>query len=316
MVKKIVFVCIVLFPFIVTAQTVRDEMDHGTSDIKWRVFETEGPVTCFTVTGSNLWYSTGNSVGAFNRKTNQKRAYPKLGSVPSAGIMTIANDGKGNVWFGGSEGVIHYSNGNFKSYTTDNGLCDNTVNVIFCSSGSVWVGTENGVSQYRSGSWKNYSTEDGLSGPKVRDICADNEGDVWFATNKGISRYKSGQWKTFNASTGLSWNDAKAITYDARKGELWVAVGEMDVNSYNGKEWNTYMDIQPGIQCIMVDTQSRIWFGSQGGILKYNGFEWVTDPAKIGFPAAVVNDMYRDNVGDLYFALESGVLHMTNPYPY
>ena len=76
------------------------------------------------------------------------------------------------------------------------------------------------------------------------------------------------------------------------------------------------MDIQPDITCIMVDSQSRIWFGAMTGVLKYNGFEWVTDPAKVGFPAAVVNDMYRDSAGDLYFALDNGILHMTNPYPY
>ncbi len=316
MYKKLIVICVVFIPFVILAQTVRNEMDHGSSDISWRVFETEGPVTCFTVTNSNLWYSTGASVGAFNRKTNQKRAYPKLGIVPSAGIKTIANDGRGNVWFGGSEGVVLFSNGKFKSFTSDNGLSDNTVNVIFCSGGTTWVGTEKGVSQYRGGSWKVFSTQDGLCGPKVRDITADDEGGVWFATNKGVALYKSGQWKTYNASAGLSWIDVKAIAYDTRKTELWVAVGEMDVNSYNHKEWNTFMDIQAGIDCIMVDTQSRIWFGSMAGVLKYNGFEWVTDPAKIGFPAAMVKDMYRDNAGDLYFALESGVLHMTNPYPY
>ena len=127
---------------------------------------------------------------------------------------------------------------------------------------------------------------------------------------------RGSQWKKYNESSGLSSNDAKAIAFDDRQGILWAAVGEMDVNSYNGKEWSTYMDIQVGISCIMSDTQSRIWFGSESGALKYNGFEWLTEPAKIGFPAAVVNDMYRDGKGDLYFAIESGVLHMANPYPY
>ncbi len=316
MCRNMLIIGAVLFPFIIFAQTVKNEMDHGNSDITWRIYETEGPVAAFAITKTNIWYSLGTTVGAYNRKTNKKRAYPMLGSIPSAGVKAIASESNGKVWFGGPEGAAVHSNGKFKIFTTKNGLSDNAVNTIYCGGGSVWVGTQKGVSLFRGGSWKSFGTADGLCGEKVRGIVADDKGTVWFATNKGVAAYKGGAWKKHDASSGLSWNDAHAIAYDERKGVLWVAVGEQDVNNYNYKEWNTYMDIQMGIKSILVDTQSRIWFGSMAGVLKYNGFEWVTDPAKIGFPAAQVTDMERDNIGDLYFALEMGILHMKNPYPY
>ncbi len=312
-----IFICIaLLFPVMAGAQTIVEKMDHGDNTISWRVYDTKGIPVAFAIEGSDLWYSIGMTVGLFDLKTNQERLYPKLGEVASAGVKTIAGDKRGGVWFGGDAGAILFKNGKFKAFTKDNGLSDNTVNKILCVSGDVWIGTENGVTRYKNGSLTVYTKKDGLCGNSIRDIAADDKGTVYFATNKGIAALRGGQWKKYDANSGLSYNDVKAIAYDDRKGELWAAVGEMDVNSFNGKEWSTYMDIQIGIGCIMSDTQSRIWFGSEAGALKYNGFEWLTDPAKIGFPAAVVNDMYRDGKGDLYFAIDSGVLHMKNPYPY
>ncbi len=316
MFRNAMMLCTLMLTGVLFAQNVTQEMDYGDNSIEWRIFESEGAVTAFTVVSGTIWYSTGVSVGELDMKTNKSRAYPTLGSASGEGIKTIAHDGRKGVWFGGVEGAIFYANNKFTTYTKENGLADNAVNVIYCTGGSVWVGTENGLSQLQGSSWKSYTVKDGLCGNKIRDITDDGKGGVWFATNKGIAGYTSGQWKTFDVKSGLSSNDVKAIAYDTRKKEMWAAAGEQDVNNYNGKEWNVFMDIMPGLTSIMSDTQSRIWFGSTSGIIKYNGFEWVTDPAKVGFPATLVNDMYIDNKGDLYFALENGVLHMKNPYPY
>lgn len=317
MFKKIFIGLALLLPFVVWAQTVTETMDYGESDIQWRVYETDGMVIAFTVSTSCIWFSTGNTVGAYDLKTNQKRAYNNLGDVSSAGIKTIYGDNKCGIWFGGDNGAVLYKNEKFKSFTKKDGLSHNKVNKILCTSSGVWFATASGVSRYHKGTWKVYKEEDGLCGNKVRDIAADDKSTLYFATNKGVAVFDGYKWKKYNTNNGLSSNNAKAIAYDTRKKEIWVAAGEQDVNHYSGKKWNTYMDILMGITCIMADTQSRIWFGSaESGVYKYNGFEWISEPAKIGFPAALVNDMYRDNEGDLYFALESGILHMKNPYPY
>ncbi len=316
MFKKIIIGLSFLLTFAVTSQAVVDSMFYGDNSIEWKIFDTEGPASAFAVSNTQVWYSTGEAVGLYNRKTNKKRAYPRLGDAPASGIKTIALDNQGGVWFGSDNGITLLRNKKFKHFTKDNGLSDNVVNKIKYLSGAIWVATGNGISRYISGSWNVYTTSEGVCGNKVRDITADDKGNVYFATNKGIAMFTGSSWKKYDMNSGLSSNDVKAVAYDSRKGVLWAAVGEQDVNNLEDKEWNTFMDIRPEITCIMTDTQSRIWFGSTSGILKYNGFEWVTDPAKIGFPAAVISQMYRDSKGDLFFAIETGVLHMTNPYPF
>lgn len=303
-------------PLFLFSQTVVDSMDHGDNSIEWRVFETEGPVAAFGVSPKQVWYSNGATVGVYDRRTNKKRLYPKLGDTPAQGIVAIETDNQGGVWFGGNQGAILFKNNAFTLFTSGNGLPDNAVNKIVYGGGAVWIGTQNGLAQYKGGSWKVFTTAEGLPSNKITAIAPTDGKEVYFGTDKGVVLYNGSGYKVFTAKDGLSWNNVTALGFDARKEQLWAAVGEQDVNMYDGKEWNTYMDICPGIASILTDTQSRIWFGSPTGIIKYNGFEWVTDPTKIGFPAANVSHMYRDEKGDLYFGLESGVLHMKNPYPF
>jgi ligand-binding sensor domain-containing protein len=76
------------------------------------------------------------------------------------------------------------------------------------------------------------------------------------------------------------------------------------------------MEVAEGVIAIMADTQSRIWIATASGLMKFNGEEWISDPQKIGITAAQVAQMTRDEKGNLWFGMESGVLKLDNPYPY
>ena len=156
----------------------------------------------------------------------------------------------------------------------------------------------------------------GLCGNKVRAIAVDKDNTVWMGTDKGISALSGNQWTTHNMKNGLSWNDTKAIGCDPRTNIVWAAVGDKDIDSYNGKEWKVFMEVAEGIRCIMIDTQSRIWINTASGIAKFNGEEWITEQQKIGIPANQVSQMHRDDQGNLWFGMEKGVLRLANPYPY
>lgn len=285
---------------------------------EWRVFSVGGAVRAFAVQSDLLWAATESvvsSIGSGKRAELQK--FSKLGSMPGEGIVAIVADRQGRVWFGGPAGVAVKSGNQFTNYSTGNGLCDNNVSFITAANdGSVWVGTGNGVSQFQGGSWKSYSTKDGLASDKIQTIMADGRGNVWFGTDKGISVYNGSKWTSHTMKNGMSWNDTKALAFDPKKGVVWAAVGEKDVNSYDGKQWNVFMDIQAGITSIMVDSEGRIWFGSANGLIKFNGDEWISDSKQLGVPAAQVSQVYCDGAGNLWFATENGVVRLANPYPH
>lgn len=294
----------------------QDSVSFGNSAIEWKVYETEAPVVAFGYTPTGIWYSTGEMVSLYDTKSTKKTPYPKLGKLESAGIASIAVDNKGGVWFGGENGAVYLKGGNYTVYNAKKGLPSNKINRIKVDGVKTYFCTDKGVAIYNNGNFNTYTTANGLASDNVADVAFDGKGGAWFATDKGISFFNEVSWKTYNTDNGVSFDEIKAIAYDPRLGHVWCAAGPMDVCGYDGKEWNGYMDIQEGIISIMVDTQSRIWFGSSYGVLKYNGDAWITEPAKIGFPAAQVLDMFRTKEGDLLYGMERGILHMKNPYPF
>ncbi len=282
---------------------------------EWSVYPADEPVSTFVINNDELWYATPSSVFCASIKKRLVQPYPKLGEMGATDITCMASDGR-TVWIGGKNGVAMQSGKEFKVFTAENGLPDNSVNALAASGGKVWVGTDNGLGCYSSGTWKKYTAQNGLPGNKVQALLATDNGQIWVGTAKGIAVFDGSSWKIYDMKKGLSWNNVKALAYDPRKFTVWAAVGEKDINSFLKGEWNTFMDIQEGITSLMIDSQSRVWVGSTTGLVKYNGEEWINDPKKLNIPAAQVQWMQRDGAGNLYYACENGIVRLVNPYPF
>jgi ligand-binding sensor domain-containing protein len=287
---------------------------------EWRMFSIDGAVHAAALQGSVLWCATESAIASINTKGGKKieeQRFKMLGAMSSGGITAIAVDKQDGVWFGGPNGVTVKKGAQFTGFTTENGLSDNKVTAItVTAAGAVWVGTESGANQYSGGTWKQFTQKEGLASNKIQAMCADGKASVWFGTDKGISVFDGLTWKSYTTKDGISWNDIKAIAYDRRKETIWAAVGEKDVNSFDGKSWSVFMDIQQGIISIMADTQSRIWFGTGTGLIKFNGDDWISDPKQLGVPAAQVYQLFCDEKGNMWFATENGVIFRANPYPF
>lgn len=287
---------------------------------QWRIFSADGPSLAFAVQGDLLWIASDKliaSMGTGNTKKSELVRYKKVGEVTPDAITCIAPDRQGGVWFGSKTGVVVKNGTHFTTYTVDSGLSDNGVRaIVVTADNGVWVGTENGLSLFSAGAWKKFSTKEGLVSNKVQALLVDKSGNVWVGTDKGISVYSAGKWTTHSMKNGMSWNDTKALGLDSRSGAVWAAVGEKDINTYDGKAWNVYMDIAQGIVSIMVDTQGRVWLGTASGLIKFNGDEWVNDPSKLGVPAKQINQIYKDDDGNLWYGMETGVIRLDNPYPH
>ncbi|MFP4013813.1 MAG: hypothetical protein ACLFVQ_07000 [Chitinispirillaceae bacterium] len=301
--------------FSVQAQTEEVKADSVNYDkpSEWKLIASTSPVKAFALQGNILWYATDETVVAqpMNSKNHQQHA--KLGTIPSAGVTSIVVDGAGKVWFGTPAGLASRSGSKFTSYTTENGLPDNSVLAVAAHGSDVWVGTENGAALFKDGAWKTFTTEDGLVSNKVQAVVVDAKGTAWLGTDKGISAFDGTKWTNHTMQNGLSWNDTKVLGLDKRKNQIWAAVGEMDINCWTGSEWKTYLEIQEGLTSIMSDPH-RTWFGSGSGLLRFNGDIWTSDPKSIGIPAAQVFQMHEDAKGNLWFAMEKGVLCLSNPY--
>ncbi len=290
----------------------------GNNQITWQMFNAGGPAVAFAVSAQAVFFANGTDVvGTIDAtKAGVKKAFTLPAGFSAEGVCTIAWDGK-TAWIGGKSGIAKYTAGKFELVNKSNGLPDGEVRKIrLADDGRVWVASSGGVAVFANGSWKTFTITDGLPSNDIRDISFSKDGDVWVATGKGVAQYHGQAWSVQGEAQGLSSGDVHAIAVDKRNGDVWVACGDADVCGLQGGKWNAFSDIQKGIRTILIDTQSRIWFGHDAGIIKFNGDEWESDGKKLGVPATSVYDTWISRNGDLYFGTEKGVIHLKNPYPF
>jgi ligand-binding sensor domain-containing protein len=285
---------------------------------EYKIIASNSPVKAFVVKGNDLWYATDEILilQPLNAKTHQ--TFPKMGNVASSGIKSIVIDPLARVWIGGESGLAVRIGSSFTSYTTAEGLPDNKIQAIAAGTGGeVWVGTEKGAARFRDGSWTTFTTAQGLPSDNVQALLSDTRGRIYLGTRRGLSIYDGAKFQNYDAkntgSTGIEWNNIKVLGMEVGKDVVWMTDGPKNIVSFDGKTWRRFMEIQEGITSIMHDTR-RMWFGSEAGLLRFNGEEWISDPKRHGVPVEQVYAMFRDDKGDLWFAMEKGVLHLSNPY--
>ena len=140
-----------------------------------------------------------------------------------------------------SEGMPIY--GNWKSYTTKDGLPSDKIYAVRVDEDRLWVGTSQGLALLEDGSWTVYKEEDGLAHRGVLAIdVSPITGDVWIATMSGLNRFSGGKFETFTQfNSGLANDVIYSVICDGK--DVWVATGGGAgvLDTYTGK-WGIYTD--------------------------------------------------------------------------
>ena len=115
--------------------------------------------------------------------------------------------------------------GNWKNFTSKNGLPGDKAYCVKIDGDRVLVGTHEGLAVYQDGKWKTFTTEDGLAHNGVLAIDVSKQtGDVWLGTMGGLTRWSTGTFENFTQmNSGMPNNLIYAVTCDGK--DVWVATG-------------------------------------------------------------------------------------------
>ena len=184
------------------------------------------------------------------------------------------------------------------------------------------------------GHWRTYDVTDGLADVNVQDILQDREGALWFATSNGVSRYDGRTWTNLTTREGLGDNRVKAMLQD-RDGVLWFGSWRGGVSRFDplrladarsgqastssgqalrqssGQAWANFS--YPGgalkneeLRSIIQDRDGVIWFGTTGGVGRYDGKSYTTFTKKDGLADNHVWTIFEDRDGTIWFGTERG----------
>jgi len=232
--------------------------------------------------------------------------------LSSGFVFSITEDAAGGVWIGTDGGLNHVSGDRVRTYTTKEGLGDDTVYAVLpARDGSIWAGTRRGLTQLRNGSLRTYTTRDGLPSDAVRSLYQDRAGALWIGTlGGGLARFQHGTFTTIGAREGLPNLDIFAMLED-RDGSLWIGTGGGGLARLRGGRVSVLTSesglANDTVLSLLEDAEGSLWIGTDGGgITQLKDSKFVTVGKSSGLSHDVVLSTYEDAAGDIWLGTYGG----------
>jgi hypothetical protein len=145
----------------------------------------------------------------------------------------------------------------------------------------LWLSTTV-AAQYRFDSW---TTDNGLPQNSVRSILQTRDGYLWLTTFDGLIRFDGVHFTVFNKSNtkGLSTNRFTAL-YEGKDGTLWVGTGDGGLTLYRDGVFTSYTiaDGMPSGQVLAFapDLNGELLIGIGNGQFYMRGGKFIPAPAE------------------------------------
>ncbi|HLN54363.1 MAG TPA: hypothetical protein VK207_00140 [Bacteroidales bacterium] len=178
--------------------------------------------------------------------------------------------------------------GNWRTFTTKDGLPSDKVYTVRIDGNRVLAGTHDGLAVYENGKWKTYTTSDGLGHNAVVSIDVNKlTGEVWLGTFGGLTRWSGGKFETYTQfNSGMPNDLVYNVICDGK--DIWVATagGAGHYDTFR-KEWEIFTEQNAPMHepwtYAMSAGDGKIFIAAWGGgVIEYNKetkqFRDYTDP--------------------------------------
>lgn len=308
-------------------------------DIPWKVFNksncsiVSNKINSIFIDGSGAkWFCTDKGVsrlsaGTWANQTTTLEYITPFGRRKAVNAITLGKDG--SIWYGLDGGGIkrQLTSGSqvWKEYHSP----DLTSEVIFALrtdyAGEIWAGTSSGVSRCRpapdfqsNDKWFQYNSENSLVPDEpIQSIGVNpHDGTVWFGTySMGVISFDSFlDWNMFAPTDMPLPILSMAYTFGVN---AWFGTYGDWAYLYNSgtSEWKQFADSVDGgglpnfiVNAVASDNNGSIWFGTYGGLTKYNGSKWKTwEVSSSDLPSDTVTALGVDKLGNIWIGTVNGV---------
>ncbi|MEJ2663614.1 MAG: MFS transporter [Spirochaetia bacterium] len=240
-------------------------------------------------------------------------SFTGLGSNPdgiTCNYVTAVTVDNGTAWFGTARGVSSFDGTNWRYYTSDSGLTDNSItSSVRGPDGGVWFGTKTGISVYKDGAWSAGNTDRDLAESTVTALAAAPDGTVWVGTKTGLASYNGDNWARYNEQSGLIADQITALTVD-ETGTVWIGT-ERGLSRFSGGTWRSFT-VNDGladnlITALAAGTDGSLWCGTKVGLSRYKNGTWTTVKKADGLVNDRITSLTAAPDGGLYAGTKDGV---------
>jgi DNA-binding NtrC family response regulator/ligand-binding sensor domain-containing protein len=265
----------------------------------------EGTVVHFMLADSRgtLWFATEKE-GVIRCEGEAFRRFTPAAGLPHLAVTSIAEDQRGNLWFGTGDGLACFEGRHFKAFTA--GLPGGAVTVLLVDRRNrVWFTVAQGLSCFDGQQCKTFVAEGPQAHCAVNGALEDHQGQLWFSTQgSGVWRFDGQQLKAFTPREGLGHNRVWGACEDQR-GNLWFGTWGGGLNRYDGGRLTSFAREQglagEEVEDICQDHQGRLWFATRdGGASCFDGRQFANYTTRQGLAADSLWAICEDRRGRLW----------------
>jgi signal transduction histidine kinase/ligand-binding sensor domain-containing protein len=243
----------------------------------------------------NLW--VGANSGLNRLRDDVFTVYGKSEGLPSDEPNTVFQDRAGRIWVGFHEGgLLLFSGGKPRLYTTRDGLPDNdVVSIRESRAGDLLIGTRGGLARMHGDRFDNYAPPDPLGRRNVFEALEDSRGRLWLAQPGGLSELQGNQVRQVVRSEPLLVS-AVVTLCEGRDGALWAGTYGKGLWRIQGDDARLFT-VADGlsnnqIRSLYQDPDGTLWIGTFGG-----GLDALRDGRFQAFTAK--DGLLSDNIASL-----------------
>jgi len=193
-------------------------------------------------------------------------------------------------------------NFNFKHYTINEGLSQNTVLCLLEDrDGVIWMGTADGLNKFDGYDFTHYKHQfrnpGGISNNQINALYEDKNGDIWVGTADGLNVFNKRTEKFTRLSTTarrtVTSNDFITSIYEDSKGRVWVTSQEgLKLYDPEKKTFGNYAySLNRRADRVMEDSHGILWISVDKDLRRF-------DPVKkqyLPLPAILESDLFLRN---------------------
>ncbi|HST21111.1 MAG TPA: two-component regulator propeller domain-containing protein, partial [Blastocatellia bacterium] len=212
------------------------------------------------------------------------------------------------IWLSAATATAQYR---FDSWTTDNGLPQNSVrSIIQTRDGYLWLTTFDGLARFDGVRFKVFdkSNTKGLRTNRFTSLYEDKDGTLWAGTGDGgLTFYRDGVFNSYTPADGMPGGQVFSFEHDL-KGELLIRIGDGQFYMREGR----FISAPPEYQA----QNMKLYLAPSGAqwTIARNGARQVTDgrvtqyPMNLSFADGVWP--YEDSQGNLWLGDRSGIYRL------
>lgn len=264
-----------------------------------------------------IWIGTERK-GIFWYTPDKVTHITKENGLTSNYIYRLVKDEEGVIWVATEgNGVSVFKDSRFTIYDKDSEYGATEVyGVLKDSKGILWFANEKGLTNYKNGKFTSFKFPEKYKGEEIWDIEELPNGNLILLSYENqflqfdgeiFSEFLLKGVKDPNYKSDIFIDDDDSILLSGEGGVVVYKNGIIDTIKVEGSNyWASY------VNSIFKDSRGTYWFGTEEGVVKYDGNTQVRFNLEDGIEGSSVYEIKEGSLGNIWLGTNRGITIVTN----